>query len=71
MKVFIPPGWDHTQVLGRGGLGMAMSIQNMGLLKAETMSWHLTWQLHGWGGGYFPEASSLKQAVLKEAKASS
>lgn len=36
LKFFIPAGWDHAQVFG--DIGVALSFQNMGFLKAGTAS---------------------------------
>ena len=38
-EVFVPVSWDHTEVLRN--IGVALSVQNTGILKAETSSRHL------------------------------
>lgn len=43
LKVFIPGGWDYTQVFRN--LGVTLGVQNIEFLKEETTSWHLIQQL--------------------------
>lgn len=52
--------------LGMQGLGYGPRLQNTRFIKAESLSWHLTWQLQK----SFAKATSLTKAVLTEAKIS-